>query len=168
MDGFNYCMECGAKLGPDDKFCSNCGTKLKLEDNSQFVHDKDFFLKYKIRIEDLSNEYDLKMAKAIELIKKQFDPSENSYSKFMAMVNDTNNVFYNNVEVTLDIMNLASKPSFKIKSEIENKINVLNGIIDKLEDLIDELIIRLADKNKGELDDLSEELTDLINSVKEY
>ena len=50
----------------------------------------------------------------------------------MAMVNDTNNVFYNNVEVTLDIMNLASKPSFKIKSEIENKINVLNGIIDKL------------------------------------
>ena len=66
MDGFNYCMECGAKLGPDDKFCSNCGTKLKLEDNSQFVHDKDFFLKYKIRIEDLSNEYDLKMAKAIE------------------------------------------------------------------------------------------------------
>ena len=143
MIGFNYCINCGFKLNVDDNFCPNCGVKVG-DDNSEVIMDDDFFLKYKIKIENLKEEYDLKVSKAIELIKKEFDPSEISYNDFISTLNNSNNIFYNNVEVALDIIELSSNPSVKIKNELDNKINTLNEIIDKLEDFIDELIIHIA------------------------
>jgi len=167
MIGFNYCINCGFKLNVDDNFCPNCGVKVG-EDNSEVIMDDDFFLKYKIKIENLKGEYDLKVSKAIELIKKEFDPSEISYNDFISTLNNSNNIFYNNVEVALDIIELSSNPSVKIKNELDNKINTLNEIIDKLEDFIDELIIHIAEGSEKEVKNLTKELDDLIDSVKDY
>ena len=167
MIGFNYCIKCGFKLNVDDNFCPNCGVKVG-EDNSEVIMDDDFFLKYKIKIENLKEEYDLKVSKAIELIKKEFDPLEISYNDFISTLNNSNNIFYNNVEVALDIVELSSNPSVKIKNELDNKINTLNEIIDKLEDFIDELIIHIANGSEKEVKNLTKELDDLIDSVKDY
>ncbi len=167
MIGFNYCINCGFKLNVDDNFCPNCGVKVG-EDNSEVIMDDDFFLKYKIKIENLKEEYDLKVSKAIKLIKKEFDPSEISYNDFISTLNNSNNIFYNNVEVALDIIELSSNPSVKIKNELDNKINTLNEIIDKLEDFIDELIIHIAEGSEKEVKNLTKELDDLIDSVKDY
>ena len=167
MIGFNYCINCGFKLNVDDNFCPNCGVKVG-EDNSEVIMDDDFFLKYKIKIENLKEEYDFKVSKAIELIKKEFDPSEISYNDFISTLNNSNNIFYNNVEVALDIIELSSNPSVKIKNELDNKINTLNEIIDKLEDFIDELIIHIAEGSEKEVKNLTKELDDLIDSVKDY
>ena len=65
MIGFNFCTNCGFKLNVNDNFCSNCGVKVG-GDNSEVINDDDFFLKYKIKIENLKDEYDLKVSKAIE------------------------------------------------------------------------------------------------------
>lgn len=167
MIGFNYCINCGFKLSVNDNFCPNCGVKIG-DDNSQVIADDDFFLKYKIKIENLKEEYDVKMGKAVELIKKEFDPSEISYNDFISTLNNSNNIFYNNVEVALDIIELSSNPSVKIKNELDNKINTLNEIIDKLEDFIDELIIHIAEGSEKEVKNLTKELDDLIDSVKDY
>lgn len=167
MIGFNYCINCGFKLNVDDNFCPNCGVKVG-DDNSEVIMDDDFFLKYKIKIENLKEEYDLKVSKAIELIKKEFDPLEISYNDFISTLNNSNNIFYNNVEVALDIVELSSNPSVKIKNELDNKINTLNEIIDKLEDFIDELIIHIANGSEKEVKNLTKELDDLIDSVKDY
>ncbi len=167
MIGFNYCINCGFKLNVDDNFCPNCGVKVG-DDNSEVIMDDDFFLKYKIKIENLKEEYDLKVSKAIELIKKEFDPLEISYNDFISTLNNSNNIFYNNVEVALDIVELSSNPSVKIKNELDNKINTLNEIIDKLEDFIDELIIHIAEGSEKEVKNLTKELDDLIDSVKDY
>ncbi len=167
MIGFNYCINCGFKLNVDDNFCPNCGVKVG-DDNSEVIMDDDFFLKYKIKIENLKEEYDLKVSKAIELIKKEFDPLEISYNDFISTLNNSNNIFYNNVEVALDIIELSSNPSVKIKNELDNKINTLNEIIDKLEDFIDELIIHIAEGSEKEVKNLTKELDDLIDSVKDY
>ena len=156
MIGFNYCINCGFKLNIDDNFCPNCGVKVG-EDNSEVIMDDDFFLKYKIKIENLKEEYDLKVSKAIELIKKEFDPSEISYNDFISTLNNSNNIF-----------ELSSNPSVKIKNELDNKINTLNEIIDKLEDFIDELIIHIAEGSEKEVKNLTKELDDLIDSVKDY
>ena len=167
MIGFNFCTNCGFKLNVNDNFCPNCGVKVG-GDNSEVINDDDFFLKYKIKIENLKDEYDLKVSKAIELIQKEFDPSEISYNDFISTLNNSNNIFYNNVEVALDIIELSSNPSVKIKNELDNKINTLNEIIDKLEDFIDELIIHIADESEKEVKNLTKELDDLIDSVKDY
>ena len=63
---------------------------------------------------------------------------------------------------------MSSNPSVKIKNELDNKINTLNEIIDKLEDFIDELIIHIADESEKEVKNLTKELDDLIDSVKDY
>ena len=165
--GFNFCMNCGERLDPSDKFCTNCGTKVG-EAGSGKISDKDFFLKYTIKIENLKEEYEVKVAKALELIKKEFDPSEISYSNFISTINESNNVFYNNVEVAMDIIELASEPSVKIKGELDSKINSLKMIIDKLKEFIDELICNIADKSEHDVENLANELDNLINSVKDY
>ncbi len=167
MVGFNYCMNCGSKVSPLDKFCANCGAKLE-ESDGEFIQDEDFFLKYDIKIENLKKEYDLKVNRAIELIQKQFNSSENSYRVFISTINESNNVFYNNIEVSSDIIKLATRPSEKIKKELEIKIYTLEKIIDKLEDFIDELIIHMSDESEKEVETLTQELDDLIDSVKDY
>lgn len=168
MSGFNYCMNCGSKLDVSDNFCSNCGAKVGESESFELIQDKDFFLKYKIKIENLNKDYDIKVTKALELIKKEFDPSEMSYNDFLSTINNSNNIFYNNVEVALNIIDLATKPSNRIKKELDSKIDTLNEIISKFEEFIDELIIHISDKSKKEVKNLTKELDDLINSVKDY
>lgn len=168
MNGFKFCMNCGYELEISDKFCPNCGIRVGQSEDFELIHDKDFFLKYKIKIENLNRDYDVKVAKALKLIKKEFDPSHFSYNKFISTINNSNNVFYSNVEVARNIIDLASKPSNKIKKELDDKINSLNMIIDKLEEFIDELIIHIADDSEKEVKNLTSELDDLINSVKDY
>ena len=158
-------MNCGFKLQPSDRFCPNCGVKLG-SDDFELINDEDFFLKY--GIENLNKEYNLKVNKAVELIKKYFDPSEMSYNNFISTINDSNNVFYNNMEIAYNIIDLSSKPSLRIKNELDDKISTLNEIIDKLGDFIDELIIHLSDKSRNDVKNLTKELDDLIDSVKDY
>lgn len=168
MSRFKFCMNCGNKLEISDNFCPNCGVKIGKRDDFKVIHDKDFFLKYKIKIENLNKEYDIKVAKALKLIKKEFDPSQISYNKFISTINNSNNIFYNNVEVARDIIDLSTEPSNKIKKELDDKINTLNMIIDKLGEFTDELIIHIADNSEKEVKNLTDELDDLINSVKNY
>ena len=168
MNGFKFCMNCGYELEISDRFCPNCGVKVGESEDLELIHDTDFFLKYKIKIENLNRDYDMKVAKALKIIKKEFDSSHYSYSKFISTINSSNNIFYNNVDVAMNIIDLASKPSNKIKKELDDKIKSLNIIIDKLEEFIDELIIHIADNSEKEVNNLTKELDDLINSVKDY
>lgn len=167
MRGFNYCINCGFKLDINDNFCPECGFKIG-DSDSEIIQDNDFFLKYNIKIENLKQDYDLKVNKAIDLIRKQFDSSDISYANFISTINNSNNIFYNNIEVAQDIIKLSSEPSVKIQNELDNKLKTLNSIIDKLEEFIDELIIHMADESEKEVEDLTRELDDLIDSVKDY
>ena len=58
--------------------------------------------------------------------------------------------------------------SNKIKNELDDKILTLKRIIDKLGDFTDELVIHIADNSKKKVNDLTKELDDLIDSVKDY
>lgn len=168
MSRFKFCMNCGNKLDASDNFCSNCGVKVGKAERFKVIHDKDFFLKYKIRIENLNREYDMKVAKALKLINREFDPSQISYQRFISSINNTNNVFYNNVEVAMNIIELSSQPSNKIKKELDDKIDTLKEIIDKLTDFTDELVIHIASNSEREVRGITKELDDLIDSVKDY
>lgn len=168
MNKFKFCMNCGNRLEISDNFCPNCGVKVGKGDDFRVIHDKDFFLKYKIKLDNLNREYDMRVAKALKLIRKEFDPSQISYNRFISTINNSNNIFYNNVEVARNIIDLSDRPSNKIKKELDNKICTLNMIIDKFEDFTDELVIHMADNSKKKVKDVTKELDDLINSVKDY
>ena len=68
----------------------------------------------------------------------------------------------------MDIIDLANEPSNRVKKELDNKIDNLNRIIDMLEKVTDELIIHISDSSQKKVKNLTKELDDLINSVKDY
>ena len=57
-----------------------------------------------------------------------------------------------------------------VNVEIENKIKTLNTFVDKMEDLINELVIQLSSNQKDneDIDNLFKDMDDLIDSVKDY
>ena len=65
---------------------------------------------------------------------------------------------------------MIDSPSEKVIKELEEKIKDLETIIEKLNDLINELIISSKDSKKSddEIQNLFKDMDDLIDSVKKY
>ena len=69
------------------------------------------------------------------------------------------------------MIELSDEYSDKIAEELKNKINVLQEIIGKMNDLQSELIISISnadDDGDEEIKNLIDEMNELINSVKDY
>ena len=160
----HFCIYCGARLVPNQHFCSQCGKEV--------YHDLAPSIKassiYEAKIKKIEQEYDSKQAKAKELVDKLFDPSHMSYSKFASAIEKSNQLFATQLKITQKMMELDS--SDVVNRQIEDKINVLNAFVDKMEDLINELVIQLS-SNKHDNDDINNlfnDMDDLIDSVKDY
>lgn len=160
----HFCIYCGARLVPNQNFCSQCGKKV--------YHDSVHVIKrpsrYEAEIKKIEQEYDSKQAKAKELIDKLFDPSHMSYSKFTSAVNKSNQLFANHLKIAQKMMELDE--SEIVNRQIEDKIKVLNAFIDKMEELINELVIQLSSnkKDNDDINNLFNDMDDLIDSVKDY
>ena len=129
----------------------------------------DYALKaYLKQINELKKEYDFKETNVKKLIEKRFAPPQITYDKFMASVNKCNTVFNDQYNSAVSIINLASEDSPKIDMELENKISSLKSIIKSIDELIGELVINLNSKSDKDVENLSEDMKDLIDSVKDY
>lgn len=168
--GFNFCMNCGAKLNPNDHFCGVCGVKVGEIKRKVTVEVKDNFPQYKAKLNELKEEYELKEGRAKELIGKLFDTSKMSYNSFNSSLNNCNKLFYEQLGIAFNIIELASSESQKLEEELKNKIVMLNSIIDKLNDLIDELIIHISSNkdNTDEINAVFDDMEKLIDSVRFY
>jgi hypothetical protein len=60
--------------------------------------------------------------------------------------------------------------SESVNREIEIKIKTLETFVDKMEDLINELVIQLSsnEKDNDDINNLFKDMDDLIDSVKDY
>ena len=162
----NFCMNCGHKLEVDIKFCPNCGVKVgqvKEDEN------KTKFEEYESQVNALKIEYTEKEKRVKELIEKSFDSTQITYDHFMDIVDNNTRVFNQQADIILEIINVAIE-SPSIDEGINEKINLLKSIIDKTDDLINELVIHLSSNGENESDvkNLSEEMRKLIDSVKYY
>ena len=164
----SFCKACGAKLDDGDKFCAVCGERVDGAAD-EIIH-KVPFDEYKDKINALIQEFETKEQKARTLIDKEFSSSQMSYDRFMATVNDTDKIFHDQVEIALKIIEMADSDTLVLHNELESKIRTLESIIDKMDDLISELIIHLSSNRQSneEIRNLTEELDELINSVKDY
>ncbi|WP_405298017.1 zinc-ribbon domain-containing protein [Methanobrevibacter sp.] len=160
----HFCIYCGAKLVPNQHFCSQCGKEV-YHDSTQTVKTPS---RYESKVKQIEKEYNSKQTRASELVEKLFDPSHMSYSKFTAAIKRSNQLFANQLKITQKMMELDS--SEVVNRQIEDKIRVLNTFVDKMEELINELVIQLS-SNKDDDDDINalfKDMDDLIGSVKDY
>ena len=161
----NFCIYCGAKLTPNQHFCTQCGKEVYHDPKEGSVKVPS---KYKSEIDQIEEEYNSKQQKATELVEKLFDPTHMSYSKFMNTIKQSNQLFTNQLKITHRMMELDSNEA--IDSEMEHKIKTLNAFVDKMDGLINELVIQLSSNKEdlAEINNLFNDMDDLIDSVKDY
>ena len=161
----HFCIYCGAKLVANQHFCSQCGREVFHDSKEQAVK---VISKYKSQIDEIEQDYNSKQAKATELVEKLFDPTHMSYSKFTNAIKKSNQLFANQLKIAQKMLELDSNSI--VDGEIENKIKTLNTFVDKMEDLINELVIQLSSnkKDNDDINNLFNDMDDLIDSVKDY
>ena len=162
----HFCIYCGAKLDAGQNFCSECGKPVfKNKVDIKADHSR-----YGEKITQLESEYDLKQGRATELVEKLFGSSHVSYERFTDSIVRSNNLFSTQVEIArkMDELDFDEKPF--VKKEIENKLATLQTFIDKMDDLINELIIQISSNkdDSTDINNLFKDMDDLIDSVKDY
>ncbi|WP_407391158.1 zinc-ribbon domain-containing protein [Methanobrevibacter sp.] len=169
----HFCIYCGAKLGEGQNFCSQCGKAVVHEEKPVVHEEKPINVpvsKYSSEIDRINREYDLKQSRATTLVNKLFDPNHMAYNKFSSSIEKSNELFHNQLLIARKMVELDNDDSPVIKQEIESKINTLQTFVDKMDDLINELVIQLSSNKKDEEDinNLFNDMDDLIHSVKDY
>lgn len=161
----HFCIYCGAKLVANQHFCSQCGHEVYRESETVRVPSK-----YGPKIKQIENDYNLKQAKASELVEKLFDPTHMAYSKFASAIEKSNQLFSNQMAIAKRMVELDESGNGFVETELENKILTLNTFVSKMEDLINELVIQLSSnkKDNDDINNLFKDMDDLIDSVKDY
>lgn len=123
---------------------------------------------YKAELEDLKRTYATKESHARHLIEKKFHPPQITYTKFISVVDSSTKLFNSEADKISNIISLASEDSPRIDSEIKAKFKTLNAIIDKLDDLTNELVLSLDSTEEGDVEGLLDDMENLIVSIKDY
>ena len=121
-------------------------------------------------INNLSEEFKTKENKASQLIEKRFKSSELTYDKFKSVLTSAHENFYIQRDSALEIIDLSSHKNEKLDSELSKRINALKSILEKVNQLIEALIIDSIESRESEEDlkVLVDDMEDLINSVQDY
>lgn len=161
----HFCIYCGARLVANQHFCSQCGKEVFHEPEPQVIKTPS---RYESEVKSIEQDYNKKQARATELVEKLFDPDHMAYSKFTNAITKSNQLFANQLKITQKMMELDD--SLVIGGEIENKIKTLNTFVDKMEELINELVIQMSSnkKDNDDVNNLFKDMDDLIDSVKDY
>ena len=115
----------------------------------------------------MKKDYDLKIEKTKKIINEEFTHSKLTQTYFNSHINNLNKLFDEEVEIIEKIIRLNEKSEI-LEKEVKNKIKLLKVMLDKINRLINELIININNTNEQELSDILEEMNRLIKTVKDY
>ena len=118
--------------------------------------------------ENLKREFDEKESKTRELILVKFVPPQLSYNRFMDVVEKCSKIFNEQYDAVFNIINFGDDDSEKAENLINSKIGILKSLIDKLEDLSNELVINMSKSNTDDVDGVLNDMSDLISSIDDY
>lgn len=116
----------------------------------------------------LKQEFNLKIKKLKKLIVEDFTDSKTTQDYFMAHIDYCEKIFNEKLAIINKIIEFESDDIEFIENQIENNVEALKLIIEKINDLSNEIIISIGSKNKKEIENVLEEMDNLINSVREY
>lgn len=126
--------------------------------------------RYENQVNDLKQLYSAKEKIAMDMIEKRFSPTELTYDRFLSTLNSCTDLFYEQAESTLNIINFATDNTPKVEYEIKNRVDILKLLIEKVDELTNELVLNMSslDSDSDEIRDLVEDMEKLIEYVKDY
>lgn len=120
------------------------------------------------QMEILRKEFDAKESNVRDLIEKRFEPPQLTYTRFIGIVDKSKELFYREYESANNLIKLNEDDSPRINEEIESKKEILRSIIQKIDDLSNELVLSMDSSKDGDVDNLIDDMENLIKSVKNY
>ena len=128
------------------------------------------FDQYRTRLNELNAMYEIKESNARRLIAERFAPPQLTYDRFIANVDNSTKVFNENADAISSILELGSDDNPEIREEITSRMSVLESLVVKMDELIDELIVNMSKEDKREKNPsgFMHSMDHLINSVKDY
>ena len=162
----HFCIYCGAKLDFGQNFCCECGKPVyKREPEIRRVPSE-----YEEKIAEMENEYDIRQARAMELVEKIFDPNHMAYQRFKSSITKSNNLFSTQIDIAKKMAEMDFNKNPFVEKELDSKMATLQAFIDKMDDLINELIIHMGSNKEdtNDINNLFKDMDDLIDSVKDY
>ena len=128
------------------------------------------FRSYNSQINDLKNTFNKKESDLKDLINKRFNKEELTYDRFMSVIDNCHKLFYHQADSASSIIHLAPEYSERLDETVKDKISILEGIIEEMNNLIEEFIIHDASNQQSEedLNELFANMDNLISSVKDY
>ena len=126
------------------------------------------YLDCQLKLDELNSKFRDKEKSARNLIEKRFEPPQLTYTRFITGVDKSSQLFNKNLESAHTMINLADEYSPRIAEEVETKIGILKEIIQKMDDLSNELVVSNDLSKKEDVDNLISDMDDLIKSVRQY
>jgi membrane protease subunit (stomatin/prohibitin family) len=180
-----FCSECGNPLD-DNLKCNSCGAKFTLDENNNLdkilsfkegLTDNKSLQNYEEYINALKSRYQNKEDNARKIIKEYFPPPQMTYDRFMGEIDKWNVSFTKQSNAILnildiDLVDMTSEHVKKVENELRKKLDILKSIVTKMEELVVELVLNVANSSEksvvGEVEDLLDEMQKVVDSVKEY
>ena len=126
------------------------------------------YMDYVRQIDELNSKFIKKEKSTREIIEKRFEPPQLTYTRFISGVDKSKELFNKNLESAWNMISIADSYSPRIASEIESKIDVLKAIVEKMDGLLNELVMNEDISKKEDVDNLMGEMDSLIDSVRDY
>ena len=123
---------------------------------------------YKRRLDEESQRFRAKEKSARDMIEKRFEPPQLTYTRFIGGVDRSKEIFEKQSKTAYTMIELADEYSPRIAEELEAKIVILDSINDRLEDLINELLLSEDASQNGDVENVISQMDELIRSVKDY
>ena len=158
------------KLTTSDPIGELLGNARQVSTKEVKVKSTNEFDQYRKRLNELKAMYDVKESNARKLIEERFAPPQMTYDRFIAKVDSSTQMFNENADAISGILELGSDSNPEISEEISSRMDVLESLVQKMDDLIDELILSMSKEDQKEKNPkgFMHGMDHLINSVKEY
>lgn len=142
---------------------------FKIDENKKkYIEDK--YAYYENQLNDLKDVFDAKEKKVRNLINKRFGSGNITSNRFLAVVDNSHENVYNQLNSGYDLINYTSEPSQQVEEELIERITYINSINEEMEKLTVELVLNMSEDDKSEdnINNLLGDMEDLIDDINKY
>lgn len=147
----------------DDILTDLFNETFKNDDFIPINYQKEFFV-----LNELKDLYDSKEKVVIKILQKKFDENEMSYKRFILLIDKCHEMIYDEIKDAFNLISYTSYSPNYIEIIFKKHFEKIEKIIEKIDDLMNNLIVNERKNSTSEYNSLLEDMDSLNKSVYEY
>ena len=119
-------------------------------------------------LKELKDLYDSKEKVVIKILQKKFDENEMSYKRFVFLIDKCHEMIYEEIKDAFNLISYTSYSPDYIEIIFKKHFEKIEKIIDKIDELMNNLVMNERKNSTSEYKSLLEDMDSLNKSVYEY